>query len=723
MQNGLFGRSISAFVLAGLLCPSFIGASKVAGDKAAITFQEVGESYVNSFGLAESDKKATADSDKNPPQIDLCPPVLSEHEKRHLFFELMAGNSSLQSEEPSIMDQALRVTLKDLDVLYGSGHDIKKTFVNEINHTSTIFGEVLLAYLLAHPMSDIQKIQNRQAIIKMLVADQDLCDELEKILAQARNAESGFFSYWRQSDPVSEKFFKQMYFSRDTLNTNPYALEAYTRLGNLGTLWKVGGDVAIFVGANYIMAKIAAATARATGAVDEITGKPIQIDETFTGACKATWETAKSFLNPFSYVDAVKNVDSVAGQIADAFDKNGNPMSDVARARTKKFMYGAIALKGLAATAYSAHQVYKTKVAIAEAAQVKNGINYLQTRLIDVASVVDACKKMRAVVAENSQMASGLVYADELNVLFDSCDSADFNQLISLLQTNTFKNTASFFSVSGRVLAAHKLMEAEKDNFAPALAALGEIDACLSVAKLYKKMKNERVGYCFVDFVDAQRPVLEITDFWNPFVDKEVVVTNSLCMGTEGNPSKIILTGSNTGGKSTILKALMMSLLFGHTFGLAPAAQMTATPFAFMGSYLRVNDDTALGESKFKAEVMRAKMLCETMSNLPKDQFGFVVIDELFTGTGSEKAASAAYKVAQKLGALDNNLYILATHFPLLTTLQDESNGLIKNFKVDVYKNEAGALVRPFKLEPGVSSNNIANDILNEQISDINFDL
>ncbi len=116
-------------------------------------------------------------------------------------------------------------------------------------------------------------------------------------------------------------------------------------------------------------------------------------------------------------------------------------------------------------------------------------------------------------------------------------------------------------------------------------------------------------------------------------------------------------------------------------------------------------------------------MLCDTMINLPKDQFGFIVIDELFTGTGSEKAANAAYKVAQKLAALDNNLYILATHFPLLTGLQDESAGQIMNYKVDVYKNEAGALVRPFKLEPGVSSSNIANDILNEQISDINFDL
>ena len=69
----------------------------------------------------------------------------------------------------------------------------------------------------------------------------------------------------------------------------------------------------------------------------------------------------------------------------------------------------------------------------------------------------------------------------------------------------------------------------------------------------------------------------------------------------------------------------------------------------FLGSYLRVNDDTAADQSKFKAEVLRAKMLCQTMESLLPNQFGFVVIDELFTGTSSNNAAKLLLKVAQKL--------------------------------------------------------------------------
>jgi DNA mismatch repair ATPase MutS len=321
-------------------------------------------------------------------------------------------------------------------------------------------------------------------------------------------------------------------------------------------------------------------------------------------------------------------------------------------------------------------------------------------------------------------MAAGIFSINNLSeLLYGSSRTESFAELIDLLQTNTFKGSASFFSLSGRVLAGYRLMTDEKEHFAPALAAIGEIDACLSMAKLYKKMQNERVGYCFVDFVEHQKPSLNIVDFWNPFVDAKIVVTNSLELGLGADASKVILTGSNTGGKSTILKAIMMSLLMGHVFGMAPAQEMTLTPFAFIGSYLRVNDDTASGDSKFKAEVMRAKMLCETMDALPKNQFGFVVIDELFTGTGSEKASNAAGKVAQKLAGLENNLFILATHFPILTELEKTNSGLIKNYKVDVFKDEAGNLIRPFKLEVGVSDSNIANDILQEQIQDIDFSI
>lgn len=715
--------------MVGTLMPALSSAAQ--SQNAQITYQEVGDSYINSFGLVEAQKEQSEDSfsenNTEKKKLDLTVPVISEHEKRQRLFGLHARNEKEQFAN-ALTNEALRVTLKDLDVYYGSGRDSKKTLMNEFE-CNTIFGEAELAYLLAHPSSDIAALQKRQALVKELVENETLFNQVSAILDTAKKSESGFFSFWQPNDPVSEKVFKDLYFARRGLNTfndSAYALEGLTRMGNLVSAAKIGGDFVLLALLNYAMAKAVhkfGPVDKEGNPINEL-GERIEMGSTFKDAIIRTGKWVGSCLDPRAYIKEFKDIDPQIELMSRSQEiKGGEPLSPEMRAGIKKGATGVLIFKDVIFGAMVAYKISIVKSAVESATQTKNAINYLQTRLIAVANIVDACKKIKNLGQSNIAFADGLMHLTNLENLFDGSHDTNFTKLLDLLQTNTFKNNASFFSLSGRVLAANRLMIDEKEKFSPALAALGEIDACLSVAKLYKKMRSERVGYCFVDFVETAKPTLAIKEFWNPFVDRALVVTNSLTLGHGADAAKIILTGSNTGGKSTILKAIMMSLLLSQTFGVAPAKAMTVSPFAFIGSYLRVNDDTALGESKFKAEVMRAKMLCETMDALPREQFGFIVIDELFTGTGSEKAANAASKVAQKLAQLDNNLYILATHFPLLTELEKDNVGLIKNMKVDIFKDDAGNLVRPFKLEPGISTNNVANDILNEQIADINFDL
>lgn len=729
MHKRLSLRLMTAFFVIGTLCPTISAATQSEQKNTQITYQEVGDSYLNSFGVVEAQPKPSTNSQtgkKGKNKLDFTFPVLSEHEKRQRIFEIQARNEK-QEASNSLINEALRVTLKDLDVYYGSGRDPKKTVMNEFE-CKTVFGEAELAYLFAHPFLDIKTLKNRQALIKKLVEDEMLFNELSAIMKRVKKAEAGFFSYWQTNDPVSEKIFKGLYFSRlglSKFNENPYALETLTRLDNFWTAAKIGGDFVLLTLLNYVIAKNINKFLEVdqNGRPIDALGEPVEIKDSFKDAIISTSKWYASCLDPRAYVNEFRDIDSKLKKIARLQEKKGMPKTPEELAVMKKGAIGGLIFKDVVFAAIFAYKVSLVKGAIENAAQTKNAINYLQTRLIDVASIVDACKQLKDVIKPYTDLINGLLHFDDLEKLFNDSQTSDFAKLIELLQTSTFKDRASFFSLSGRVLAANRLMIEEKEQFAPALAALGEIDACLAAAKLYKKMRNERVGYCFVDFVETAKPMLNIKDFWNPFVDYKVAVSNSLELGEGADAAKVILTGSNTGGKSTILKAIMMSLLMSHIFGIAPARNMTVSPFAFIGSYLRVNDDTALGESKFKAEVMRAKMLCDTMNALGKDQFGFIVIDELFTGTGSEKAANAAYKVAEKLAGLENNLYILATHFPLLTELEKNNAAVIKNMKVDVLKDDAGNLIRPFKLEPGISTSNVANDILNEQITDINFDI
>ena len=650
---------------------------------------------MSSFGVIQDQKPRDLENNtqQKSKKLNLTIPVLSDHEKRQMLFEIMAKRKDSDAQESAYSD-AIRIMLKDLDAYYGFGKDSKETLMSHLNYTDTTFGEVQLAYLLAHPVADNSLLQKRQSFIEELVSNEELCNELDAILNQVKKAESGFFSFKKSEDPVTGEFIQKLYWSKlpDWLNKSPHAMEASIRLKNFGTFFEAGGGLPFSIGIMSLC--LAASNYMERRAAGE--------NVSYGTVLKEGWTATKLFAS--GICDAIKN-----------------PPSDPAK---RQQLY--LVLGGGAAyiTFILAVQAYQTKVAIGNAREIRDTINYMQTCLGDVASIVEASQQLQRIASENTAMASGVFSIGNLGrLLHGSSRSQEFAQLIDLLQTNTFKGSASFFSLSGRVLAAYRLMNEEKDNFAPALAALGEIDACLSMAKLYKKMRNERAQVSFATFVKTAKPYIKLTDFWNPFINPNVVVTNSLELGDGTDVSKIILTGSNTGGKSTILKAILINMLTIHTFGFGFASECVVSPLSFIGSYLRVNDDVASGESKFKAEVMRAKMLCETMESLPRDQFGFVVIDELFTGTGSEKAAVAASKVAQKLATLENNLYILATHFPQLTELAKNNPGIIKNYKVDVYKDEAGNLVRPFKLELGISTNNIANDILNEEIRDIDFSI
>jgi DNA mismatch repair ATPase MutS len=89
-------------------------------------------------------------------------------------------------------------------------------------------------------------------------------------------------------------------------------------------------------------------------------------------------------------------------------------------------------------------------------------------------------------------------------------------------------------------------------------------------------------------------------------------------------------------------------------------------------------------------------------------------MDELFRGTRPEKADLETYECGKRLNGMNLVSFILATHFlnnPV--KLEAETNGTCKNYKVDAYAQPDGSIVRPYKLELGITTSNIASEILN----------
>lgn len=246
------------------------------------------------------------------------------------------------------------------------------------------------------------------------------------------------------------------------------------------------------------------------------------------------------------------------------------------------------------------------------------------------------------------------------------------------------------------------------------LSVIGQLDAYLTIARLMRSHKKQPVKYCYTEFLSQSDATIETIDFWHPALDPAKAVANSLQLGGTSSPRGLVLTGVNEGGKSTAMRALALCLIFGQTFGVAPARRCAFTPFKIIRMSMNTVDDLSAGQSLFKAEVDNAYAMTQESENLESDEHAMYFLDEIFTGTERVEGEAAAYAIARNI--IDNRrcLIALATHYPGLINLEADTNGAYRNMHVRAHI-ENGVFHYPYRLEHGSTTQQIAIDILERE--------
>ncbi len=294
--------------------------------------------------------------------------------------------------------------------------------------------------------------------------------------------------------------------------------------------------------------------------------------------------------------------------------------------------------------------------------------------------------------------------------------STDLKYLIHNLKYWPNEQKTSYcFSNIGKILAIHHLLMRTKSELVPYLETFGQIDAYLSIAKLYQECKqNTHAQYCIPTFIQNKTPILHAQEYWHPLVPCNQVITNSIQMNFP-QTSNIIITGPNAGGKTTSLMSLVLNIIFAQSLGIAPSQSLTLTPFTKVHSCLDTTTNLQEGLSLFEAQADRAKKLKISITACLPEQKSFTIIDEIFSGTDPKIAAEAGTKFAIQLAEFTNSMTIITTHFSELTNLES-STGRFTNFKVaDAVIANNGTIHYPYKLIPGISSQNIAMQMLINQ--------
>jgi hypothetical protein len=320
--------------------------------------------------------------------------------------------------------------------------------------------------------------------------------------------------------------------------------------------------------------------------------------------------------------------------------------------------------------------------------------------------------------------------------------SAAFEELEHALQSNMYAGDEWY---AGSILSTAKLAYDHHNDCVEMLVAIGEIDALMSLAKLYKYSAASKNSWSFAQFESAEpdfeeqaappawynttslnmnscfgqsddEPFMQLDDFWNPLLNHEIAVANTITLGGI-QPRAIIITGINKGGKSTNMKGMALNALCAQATGLAPANLYIATPFTKILTYCNPDDDIAQGVSHFEAGEQRALHIYKTVAQLKHDQHALCMLDEAYDGTHPAVSAAATKTLIQHLGYNPHVICITTTHLPEVTKLAEEQNGsYFANYHVASTLHPDKTITYTYQLKPGVSyQNELALELLRQQ--------
>lgn len=161
----------------------------------------------------------------------------------------------------------------------------------------------------------------------------------------------------------------------------------------------------------------------------------------------------------------------------------------------------------------------------------------------------------------------------------------------------------------------------------------------------------------------------------------------------------IIITGPNASGKTTIIKATAINILFCHQIGFGYFKSAKIKLYKFLHCYINI-PDTSSRDSLFQAEVRRCKNILDTINNNKKDTH-FCIFDELFSGTNPYEAISTGNGYLHYLSNNKNVTFILTTHFIKLCKLLNNNKNIINNNMESIQNLDS--IVYTYTIKKGIS--------------------
>ena len=199
------------------------------------------------------------------------------------------------------------------------------------------------------------------------------------------------------------------------------------------------------------------------------------------------------------------------------------------------------------------------------------------------------------------------------------------------------------------------------------------------------------------DYSNTTSKAKNITKFKNLYYPPhENPVKNSVTID-----KKIIITGPNAAGKTTVIKSTLMNIILSQQIGYGFYETAEIKPYDYLHCYLNI-PDTSGRDSLFQAESRRCKEILDCLEK-NSDKNHFCIFDELYSGTNPYEAVASAYGYIDYLSGMKNVDLMLTTHYiELCKNLK--SNNSVKNYHMSVNMLADHNVEYLYKFKKGIST-------------------
>ena len=159
---------------------------------------------------------------------------------------------------------------------------------------------------------------------------------------------------------------------------------------------------------------------------------------------------------------------------------------------------------------------------------------------------------------------------------------------------------------------------------------------------------------------------------------------------------KILITGPNAAGKTTLLKTTLFNIILSQQLGIGCYENASINPYTYIHSYINI-PDTSQRDSLFQAEARRCKEILDSLILSNPTERHFCIFDEIYSGTNPSEAIASAYSFLKYISSNKNVDYILTTHYISLCQILKKTT-TISNKQMEVIDNK-----NTYRLIEGIS--------------------